>query len=64
MENLVLAHVAWMDRYAGDVDTIYRARWRWEQAGHEPGRSGEQFNFLPIDGEVRGYVARFSGSNV
>jgi hypothetical protein len=57
--RIVFAHIVWMDRYNGDYDTIYKAGWRWDLAGHEGENTGEQFNFCFKNNEVRGYVARF-----
>lgn len=57
-EPMVLAHVVWMDRYAGDVETIVPSSFNWRGVGHEQKDSGEQFNFEPVAGTCRGYTAR------
>lgn len=57
-EPLLLAHVVWMDRYAGDFDTIVPSAFNWKSANHRQEDSNEQFNFLPEGGVCRGYAAR------
>src|SRR5579871_1286098 len=59
-EPMVLAHVVWMDRYAGDTDSLWRANWNFDQAGHKDERSGERYLFTPVAGKYLGYVPRFT----
>ncbi len=57
-EPLLLAHVVWMDRYAGDVASIVPSSFNWKGVGHLQENSGEQFNFMPVDSVCRGYTPR------
>lgn len=57
-ERLILAHAVWMERYAGDVDTIIPSAFNWKNANHRQEDSNEQLNFHNDGGMYRGFIAR------
>lgn len=57
-ERLILAHAVWMERYAGDVDTIRPSAFNWKNANHRQEDSNERLNFQDDGGVCRGFIAR------
>lgn len=61
MPLMVMAHVAWMEHYTGDVATLHAGAFHFQHAEHDPNNSGEAHNFLPYNGKCFGYIPLNAG---